>query len=405
MNDENPESPLLKSVSLTGFLSYGPEEVSIPLTPLNVVIGPNGSGKSNLVEAISVLRAVPKDLPLPIRRGGGVRDWLWRKGEEEQADQAVIETVFSEGWIGRRPDGTPVSVRHRLVFGAEGDSFVVLDERVDNEKPGYGHQKPFLYFGYENGRPMLSARTEDRIELQKEDIDNTQSILSQRRDPDRYPEITRMADILHRVLVYRSWHFGPDSQLRASCNAGVRSDYLSEEFDNLPARLAVLKRSPAVKKRLLELLSEIGTGFEDVEIIPEGGMLQLYVTENGRNFTARRLSDGTLRFLCLLAVLLDPTPPPLVAIEEPELGLHPDLLPVLRDLMVEASARCQFVVTTHSTQFVDAMTDHADSVLICEKHDGRTVLSRLTQAEIDTWREHGGLGHLWMSGHIGGTRW
>jgi predicted ATPase len=106
-----------------------------------------------------------------------------------------------------------------------------------------------------------------------------------------------------------------------------------------------------------------------------------------------------------LAVLLDATPPPLVVIEEPELGLHPDVLPILRDLMVEASDACQLIVTTHSTQLVDAMTEHADSVLVCEKQESTTMLSRLTQQEVDRWREHGSLGSLWMSGHLGGTRW
>ena len=71
-------SPLLKSIGLRVFLSFGPSAKDSPLRPLNVLIGPNGSGKSNLVEALSVLRAVPRDLPAPIREGGRIRDWLWR---------------------------------------------------------------------------------------------------------------------------------------------------------------------------------------------------------------------------------------------------------------------------------------------------------------------------------------
>jgi len=214
-----------------------------------------------------------------------------------------------------------------------------------------------------------------------------------------------MADLLRSILVYRSWSFSPYSALRMSCASDVRTDYLAEDFSNLPARLAVLKRTPAVKKRLIEMLAELAPGFQDFEVVPEGGQLQLYVIENGREFPARRLSDGTLRFLCLLAILLDPTPPPLIVIEEPELGLHPDILPTLRDLMVEASEACQLIVTTHSTQLVDAMTEYANSVLVCEKQNGTTCLTRLTQDEVDQWREHGSLGSLWMSGHLGGTRW
>lgn len=390
--------PLLKSITLEGFLSYGPEAVPIPLTALNVLIGPNGSGKSNLVEALSVLRAVPKDLPLPIRQGGGVKDWLWR-GEKARAAQARLEILLAEGQVAKLKP-----VRYSLAFGAQGDSFIVLDERVENENPERGDPKPFFYFGYEHGRPMLNVKREHR-ELQRADIDPTQSILSQRRDPEAYPELTRLADLLRRILIYRSWQFGPDSSVRSGCRADVRTDALSESFDNLPARLAVLMGSPAIKRRLIELVGELAPGFDDLVVLPEGGSLQLYLTEGTRSMPAHRLSDGTLRYLCLLAILLDADPAPLVVIEEPELGLHPDVLPTLRDLMVAASEKTQLIVTTHSTQMVDAMTDHAESVLVCEKKDGPSLVTRLKQEEVDRWREHGSLGSLWMSGHLGGTRW
>jgi predicted ATPase len=241
--------------------------------------------------------------------------------------------------------------------------------------------------------------------LRIEDIDRTQSILSQRRDPESYPELTRLADLLGRIMVYRSWQFGPDSKLRVSCSPDVRTDRLDEDLSNLPARLAALKRDPETKRRLIELLSELAPGLEDLEVVPEGGLLQLYVTEQGRNFPARRLSDGTLRYLCLLAILLDPAPAPLTVIEEPELGIHPDPLPGLIPLMVDASTRGQLVVTTHSTQLVSAMTEHAESILVCEKHGPTTRLTRLSQDEVDRWKVHGDLGSLWMSGHFGGTRW
>lgn len=80
---------MLKSIVLNDFLSYGPGRQTVDLTPLNVLIGPNGSGKSNLVEALAVLRAVPRDLPLPIRQGGGVEEWIWRGGN--RSEKAGIE--------------------------------------------------------------------------------------------------------------------------------------------------------------------------------------------------------------------------------------------------------------------------------------------------------------------------
>lgn len=386
---------MIERLTLTDFLSFGPGAHTVDLRPLNVLIGPNASGKSNLVEAFAVLRAVPKDLPLPIRQGGGVEEWLWRGDASQRATRAAIEVVFAEKVIAEQ------AVRYCVAFESEAGGLVVVDERIENRT---GSPKPFFYLGYEHGLPMLSNAdgTKRAVRI---GIDRTQSILSQRRDPESYPEVAATGDRLKEILIYRSWSFGPQSAIRAACRADVQTDRVLEDFSNLPARLAVLKRTPATKKRLLESLSEVAPGFSDVEIIPEGGQLRLYLTEGERNVPAHRLSDGTLRFLSLLAILIDPGPASLVLIEEPELGLHPDVLPALRDLLVEASGRVQLVVTTHSTQLVDAMTEHADAVVVCEKDGGTSRLTRLQPSQIERWREFGSLGPLWLSGRIGGTRW
>ena len=123
-----PLQPLVKTITLEGFLSFAhaPDGLSdMPLAPLNVIIGPNGSGKSNLIEAVSVLRAVPQVLPLPIRMGGGVMDWLWKGGggygsgfsDGSGADipAARIEVVLGEGRMlpwGRSRSQVPPRVRN-----------------------------------------------------------------------------------------------------------------------------------------------------------------------------------------------------------------------------------------------------------------------------------------------------
>ena len=111
-----------------------------------------------------------------------------------------------------------------------------------------------------------------------------------------------------------------------------------------------------------------------------------------------------LRYLCLLAILCDPDPPPLICIEEPELGLHPDILPKLADLLVEASHRTQLIITTHSDILVDAMTERPEVVVVCEKHEGATTMRRLKKDELASWLEKYRLGQLWTKGQIGGTR-
>lgn len=123
-------------------------------------------------------------------------------------------------------------------------------------------------------------------------------------------------------------------------------------------------------------------GIVDLQCPVTGGTVSLFLEERGnRSIPASRLSDGTLRYLSLLAVLLHPEPPPLTCIEEPELGLHPDLLPTLADLMIAASERSQLVVTTHSDVLVDALTDRPESVIVCEKQDGLTEMRRLDRAQ------------------------
>lgn len=393
---------MLKSIILTNFLSFGPGSIPLEMKPLNVVVGPNGSGKSNLTEAFAVLRAVPRDLPLPIRQGGGVDEWIWRHDPEARAESAKIEIVFEPGQVTKKTTDSPV--RYRIEFGSQAGSFVVLDERVEYESPEPGKKKPFFFFGYEKGRPMLNVQGENRS-LQRADIDQTQSILSQRRDPENSPEIAAVGDRFKEILIYRSWSFGPLSVIRDACRADVQTNLLLEDFSNLPARLMTLKRDPQTKRRLLSLLSEVAPNFTDLEVAPEGGRLQLYLTEGSRNIPAHRLSDGTLRYLALLAILVDPGEARLVVIEEPELGLHPDVFPILRDLLVEASSRFQLIVTTHSTQLVDAMTEQPEVVLVCDKPEATTKIKRLDPEEIESWREFGTLGTLWMSGHLGGLRW
>ena len=143
--------------------------------------------------------------------------------------------------------------------------------------------------------------------------------------------------------------------------------------------------------------------------VRDGNLLLSLKESGGRLITATRLSDGTLRYLTLLSILLHPEPPPLVAIEEPELGLHPDLIPEIADLLVAASERMQLVVTTHSRMLVDALTEHPSSVVVCAKENGESQFERLDETHLKRWLESYGspatLGDVWSSGDIGGNRW
>ncbi|MCB2261655.1 MAG: AAA family ATPase [Candidatus Thiosymbion ectosymbiont of Robbea hypermnestra] len=387
---------LIKSIKLENLLSFGPETEALEMGPLNVLIGPNGSGKSNLIEAIGLLQAAPKDLTAPIREGGGIHDWIWR-GEPE-AMSAYIELVLES-------PGGPQALTYRLGFAEKGQRFELTDEAIELAQPDADHDRPYRFFAQNNGQAVLKGKDGIPRELQSEEINPEHSILAQIKDPDRYPELTYLGAIFSRMRLYREWCFGHYTSPRRPQKADLPNDFLDENGKNLGLILNRLQREPKAKSRILEVLRELYEGVSDFGVMIEGGTVQVFLQEGNISVPATRLSDGTLRYLCLLAILCHPTPPPLVCIEEPELGLHPDILPTLGDLLREASERCQLVVTTHSDVLVDTLTDTPDSVVVCEKHAGRTEMRRLDKTDLADWLRRYSLGELWSKGELGGNRW
>ncbi|MBI4740051.1 MAG: AAA family ATPase [Betaproteobacteria bacterium] len=387
---------LIHAVKLGSFLSFGDASEAIPLKSLNVIIGPNGSGKSNLLESIELLRSAPEQLLKPIREGGGVRDWLWKGAQ-------VTPTASLEVLIAN-PKG-PQNLRYQLAFTEVGQRFQIIDERVENEKPDSPkHPQPYFYYHFNQGRPALNVRGKRRS-LQQEDVDLEKSILSQRRDPEQYPEITYLGQTLGKIRLYREWSFGRYTIPRLPQKADLPNDMLEPDASNLGLVLNRLSGEPLVKQRLLRALRVLYKGIDDYGVQIEGGTVQVFFHEGRFKIPATRLSDGTLRYLCLLAILCHPNPPPLICIEEPELGLHPDVLPALAELLKEAAERTQIIITTHSDVLVDAMTDRPDAVLVAEKTERGTTLTRLDAEQLKPWLEKYRLGQLWTRGDIGGTRW
>ena len=230
-----------------------------------------------------------------------------------------------------------------------------------------------------------------------------ESFLSWIAIPD-YPALWYLKEQYERIRLFRHWSFGPSTALRRPASTHDRSDFLNEDGTNLAPVLSNLPGEN--KRRLIGELQKLYEGIVDIKCSVAGGTVALFLEEIGnREIPVTRLSNGTLRYLCLLVILLHPEPPPLIVIEEPELGLHPDLLPTLADLLGAASKRCQIIVTTHSDVLVDALTDNPESVVICEKHDGQTEMRRLDGDDLAKWLQDYTLGNLWSSGQLGGNRW
>lgn len=230
-----------------------------------------------------------------------------------------------------------------------------------------------------------------------------ESVLSQRKDPDLYPEVTWLGQQFERMQTFREWSFGRYAPLRQPQPADLPSDVLLPDSRNLGLILNDLEHNDAGAE-FNRLLSRFLPRYKRFSTRVQGGTVQFYLHEDSLKspVPATRLSDGTIRFMAMLALLLSPAPPPLLCMEEPELGLHPDAVSLLADLLVDASARIQLIVTTHSDALVSALTESADSVLVCE-YRGGTVLRRVESKRLQHWLEKYRLGEIWRIGELGGN--
>ena len=354
---------------------------------------------------IGLLKATPTDVTAPMREGGGSDNWMWR-GEQEWPSESRVEVVVRPSCY--RLDKQPL--RYSVGFGPSVFGAPHLVEKIgDVERAEQKEDSPELYLERRGGRVTLRYRDESGGSSQRElspmDFKIDQSILSQLKDPFHYPELTFLGSDLAGIRLYREWSFGRNTPPRLPQRADLPNQFLSEDGRNLGMVLNRLRQEPRAKDQFLTALRKLYHGIVDVNVHIEAGSVQVFLQEGDITIPATRLSDGTLRYLALLAILCDPTPTPLVCLEEPELGLHPDILPGLADLLREASERCQFIVTTHSDTFVDALTDTPESIVVCEKEDGQTTLKRLDRDELSQWLERYRLGELWTSGELGGNRW
>ncbi len=400
---------LLRTIRLRDFLSFGPATETFPLGNLNVIIGANGSGKSNLIEALSIIQAAPLDLPKPIREGGGIMEWLW-KGPGAKGI-AEIE-LTAEYPLGKKP------LRYRLSFTQSGQRFDLDDESIEDESKIDPKQDDVnFYYRYRHGRPALN--TGSRIEgethqgnvdypgtLKKASVSSEQSILAQKKGSEIYPEITWLGEQFAAMKIYREWSFDRNTSPRKPQQVDLPEDFLLEDASNLALVLNdILHRG--LRKTIIDKLNLFYDGIEDITTKVHGGTIQVYVHEKGmaHPIPATRLSDGTLRYLCLICVLCHPEPPALICIEEPELGIHTDILSKIGEMLIEASHKTQLIVTTHSDALVSSLSEFPDAIVVCEREIDGTHLSRLDPAILREWLEKYKLGDLWRMGEIGGNRW
>ena len=411
---------LIHQLKLSGFLSFGPKGIDLPMKALNVLIGPNGSGKSNFLEAVALLRSAPRDISEPFRRDG-IREWLW-KGPR------APNTIKIEALVDYPQAG---GLRHSLVLADRGGLPIVVDEQIEPSKRRSIEKEALSYYRPPQNKQTSLLMAQSKLKAQRKSkklrpgASTTSQVIGRQSEgavvefaddfqPEEsllscaavkgYPALWHLKEQYKRIRLYRDWSFGPSTPLRQNQSAHDRTDFLTEGGTNLALVLSHFQGEN--KRQLVAALQELFDGIVDVTCPVTSGSVSLFLEEeNGKQIPASRLSDGTLRYLCLLAILLHPEPPPLIAIEEPELGLHPDVVAKVAELLVDASHRTQVVVTTHSRMLVDALSDHPSSVIVCEKENGESRFTRLDGTRLKAWLDKYSLGELWSSGELGGNRW
>jgi predicted ATPase len=407
------------SLQLTNFLSFGAEGVHVTLQPLNVLIGQNASGKTNFLQAIELLRSLPGGAP-PLGFGGVSYVPQWTLGSvTDLLHRGPIELPTAQ--IAAEIHTQPIAdfLRHRLTFTSINQRLQVLEEDIEPAPGTKGDSLPNFYYRFAHNeaavvmrqavqKPLSSQQTLKYSWVERREtgsIRPDQSILTQRNDPNGLPALSALVETYRAIKIFRDFEMHGQNSLRVGQRPDLPDDFLEESGRNLSLILNDFQYQ-GIMGKIVASLKDVYDEVEDVTVKVSGGTVQTFIRERGLRdpIPAGRLSDGTLRYLCLLAILHHPKPPPLVCLEEPEVGLHPDVIARLADLLIEASQRMQLIVTTHSDLLVTALGQHPEAILVCERGEQGTRIERLEADRMEKWLQEYSLGELWRSGEIGGVR-
>lgn len=358
----------LNSLTIRNFKSI--REQHLELGRLNVFIGANGAGKSNLIEVFRFLREIVNQ---------NLADYTGTKGGAE----SLLH-------FGRKRSA---EISFQLNFGeSHGKSayFVSLkptdeDDFLIGKEIAYDSIEPEHTDGYI--KPISASSRESKLKI----LDNDVALA-----------------VWKDMASFRVYHFHDTSDKAAvkfSCDV-EDNRVLRPQAENLAAFLYWMQqKQPDHFASLQDTLRQIAPFFEEFRLAPSKlneNKIRLEWKEKGSDgyFNAFALSDGTLRFICLATLLLQPELPPLILLDEPELGLHPSAIGVLADMLKASSVSSQIIVSTQSVTLVNQMS--ARDIIVVDREEGQSVFRRLEEPALKGWLEDYALGELWEKNVLGG---
>jgi predicted ATPase len=339
---------------------------------LTVIIGANASGKSSLFDFLRFVSfAASNPLPFEIDpRSVGKR--LFHTNGPEQIELALVV---------RHGDTKPL--RYEVeIQGPIGAPKVTSEQLATTEPLSSDEQTPFVLLSFKNGRGVVRDPAERK--LRRPEWTMPPNELALRRALD--PTLVTLSRFQTFVTAWR-FYTGFDVSTSAAIRRPVPSEpspTLAEDGANLSAVLfSLVSEHPDAWGELETLLRSAVPGFVSLAVKPRGGrgtVMGIWREQGLKDeLTLADLSDGTLRFLCWATLCLSPNIPPLICIDEPEIGLHPRVLPVLAGVLRLASARSQILVATHSPYFLSQFK--LDEIAVMKKEDGKAVFKRPATSE------------------------
>lgn len=372
---------MILTLAVSGYRSL--RDFVIPLGPLNVVTGPNGSGKSSLYRSLRLLGDVAQGRVIASLAGeGGLSSTLW-------AGPEAFSRAMKQGEVPVQGTLRRDRVSLKLGFGDEDFGYAIDLGRPRVGTSAFGRDPEIKAEAVWAGQTLrrsnvLAQRHGPLVEVTDgcgarravlTSLESFDSMMTHAADPRQAPELLALRERMRGWRFYD--HFRTDAAAPARRpQVGTRTPVLGDDGGDLAAALQTIREigdDAALDAAVADAFSGAA-----LEVASSEGMFEVAMRQHGllRPLRAAELSDGTVRYLCLMAALLSPRPAPLLVLNEPETSLHPDLLPPLARLIADAAARTQVIVVSHAPALVEALAVEEEAqVLRLDKDLGETMVA------------------------------